>query len=1100
MDIGAWLREIGLANYARAFEDNGIDATLLPELTNEDLKDLGIARLGDRKRLLKAIATLSEGGGGGRDKDEASSRGSYAGERRQVTILFVDLAGFTELSTALDPEELHGLVAHFYEVADGIVERYGGAVDKHLGDGVMALFGAPRAHGDDPLRAARAAFDIHQAMPALSAEAGRDLSIHAGIASGEVVAGGLGRDGHQEYTVLGDSVNLASRLDGLANPGETLIADAVRRAVEGQVDCEPLGEVRVKGLDEPVRVWRARSLLDSGASVDGGRGPFVGRRGELRQFSSLLASCKEDRAGHAVLIRGEAGIGKTRLVEEFAKIGETEGFAKHRSLVLDFGVGKGQDAIRALVRSLLDVVGGDDAARAAAADAAIAAGWLEADQRVFLTDLLDLPQPTELRAMYDAMDNATRNRGKRRAVADLVGAASARRPALLIIEDVHWADTPTLDHLAEIAAAARDGRAIMVMTTRIEGDPLDSAWRGSTHGCPLVTIDLGPLRRDEALALADELMDAPRSTALRCIERAEGNPLFLEQLLRNAEESEDEAVPASIQSLVLARMDRLPARDKDALQGASVIGQRFALDILRHLIDDSHYACAGLIDQFLIRPEGEDYLFAHALIQEGVYSSLLKKRRRALHRRAANWFAERDPVLMAEHLDRAEDPAAPAAYLDAAKAQAERYHYERAMRLIERGLALATAQTDRFALICAKGRMLHDLGSIDQSIEAYGDAFEMAEDDTERCRAWLGLAAGMRIADRYDEALAVLDKAEAVAHHLGLARERAEVHHIRGNLYFPMGRIEDCATEHGKSLRHARESGSAEAEVHALSGMADASYVAGRMATAFRYFGRCVGVARQNGFGRIEVANRSMVGFSRLYLNQLREALEDGLETVAAAAKVGHQRAETLGETLATLVLYEMAEYVLARQHNARALALARQLGTPRFAAQALMYEGKLARAEGRREDALRALKEALRISEEIGHGFAGPRIMGEFARGLDDPRAKRAALAEGECMLRDGSVGHNHFYFYADAIETVLETGDWDEAERYATALEDFTRPEPLPWSAFFIARARTLATWGRGRREAEQVAGLQRLRDEAKRVDHKTALTALDKALTAA
>lgn len=1090
------MRKLGLADHAGAFEENGVDAALLPDLTNEDLKDLGITRLSDRKRLLKAILELSESGdrhGAGADTSSA-----LANERRQVTVLFADLAGFTELSTALDPEELHDILTRYYEIADGIVERYDGTVDKHLGDGVMALFGAPRAHGDDPLRAVRAAFDIHLAMAGLGTEVGRELSIHAGIASGEVVAGGLGRDGHQEYTVLGESVNLASRLDGLAKPGETLIAEAVQRAVAGHAVCEPLGEVPVKGLDRPVRVWRAKGLL--GAGDIGGRTPFVGRRGEVRQFAGVLDSCKEDRAGQAVVIRGEAGIGKTRLVEEFARAGKARSFALHRGLVLDFGVGKGQSAIHTLVRSLLDVAEGHGgkAGRAAAADAAIAAGWLQAEQRVFLNDLLDLAQPSALRAIYDAMDNATRNRGKRRVVADLIEAASARRATLLVIEDVHWADPLTLKHLAEIAATVRDIAAVLVMTTRIEGDPLDSAWRGTTRASPLLTIDLAPLRQDEAMELAGGLMDATRHTALRCIERAEGNPLFLEQLLRNAGESGDEAVPASIQSLVLARMDRLPARDKDALQGASAIGQRFALDTLRHVIDDPDYTCDSLIEQFLIRPEGEGYLFAHALIREGVYSSLLKKRRRALHRRAADWFADRDPVLKAEHLDRAGDPAAPSAYLEAALAQAESYHHERAMGLIERGLEIATAPEDNFALTCLMGQMLLDLGAIDRSIQAYGGALALAGDDTGRCRAWLGLAAGMRVEDRYDEALAVLEKAEAAAERHDLVRERAEIHHIRGNLYFPMGRIEECAAEHEKSLKYARESGSPEAEANALGGLADASYVAGRMATAYRYFSRCVEVARANGFGRIEAANRSMAGFSRMYMNQIGEALEDGLETIAAAAKVGHHRAEMLGEILAVYALWELAEHDRARQHNARALALARQLGALRFEAQALMHEGKLMRAEGgRRDEAVKILERAREISEEIGHSFAGPRIFGELARNLKDPRAKRSTLAEGERLLQAGSVSHNHFHLYVDAIDVSLETGGWEEAERYAGALETFTRSEPLPWSDFFIARGRALAAWGRGRRDADTVTELRRLRDEARRAKLMTALPALDEAL---
>ena len=415
-----------------------------------------------------------------------------------------------------------------------------------------------------------------------------------------------------------------------------------------------------------MRVWRARGLIDDATAA--ARTPFVGRKAELRQIAGALDSCRDTGTGQAILVRGEAGIGKTRLVEEFTAMAARHGFASHKGLVLDFGVGKGQDAIRALVRSLLGLsCGGDKAARTAAADQAVSAGWLEADQRVFLNDLLDLPQPTELRALYDAMDNPTRNAGKRRVVAELIKRASAGQPLLITVEDVHWAESLTLAHLATVTTTVRDIPAVLVMTTRVEGDPLDSAWRGTTWGSPLLTVDIGPLRKEEALELVGGFIDATNRVARDCIERAEGNPLFLEQLLRNAEESGDEAVPASIQSLVLARMDRLPVADKEAVQAASVIGQRFAPDAVGHLLGVAEYACANLIEHYLVRPEGEDYLFAHALIQEGVYSSLLKSRKRELHKSAAEWFAERDPVLHAGHLDRAEDAGAPRAYLAAAQ-------------------------------------------------------------------------------------------------------------------------------------------------------------------------------------------------------------------------------------------------------------------------------------------------------------------------------------------------------------------------------------------------------------------------------------------------
>ncbi len=296
-----------------------------------------------------------------------------------------------------------------------------------------------------------------------------------------------------------------------------------------------------------------------------------------------------------------------------------------------------------------------------------------------------------------------------------------------------------------MTAAVRDCTAVLVTTTRIEGDPLDSAWRAETGGAPLLTIDLAPLREAEAIELAGGLLEVNEQIARDCIARAEGNPLFLEQLLRNAEESSEEAVPASIQSLVLARMDRLLGPDKAALQAASVIGQRFSVDALRHLIEDPGYDCGGLVSHHLVRPEGGAYLFAHALIRDGVYASLLNTRKRELHGRAAQWYADDDPVLHAEHLDRAGDPAAPMAYLDAAKSLAGDYRYVRVLGLIERGLEVAREAGEKFALTCLNGEMLHDLGSIPESRAAFSESAELAQDDSQRCRAWIGLAGCMRI-------------------------------------------------------------------------------------------------------------------------------------------------------------------------------------------------------------------------------------------------------------------------------------------------------------------------------------------------------------------
>ena len=251
-----------------------------------------------------------------------------------------------------------------------------------------------------------------------------------------------------------------------------------------RLDCVETDALAVKGFAEPVRTWRLRGLRRAPA---GERPPFVGRGNELRQFMAPLAACGETGRGQAIYIRGDAGIGKTRLVEEFQRAARQAGFACHTGLVLDFGAGR--DAIRALVRSLLGLdVASDAAVVGVAAQRALAERLVRPDDAVFLNDLLDLPQPAELRTLYDAMDNAARNQGKRRTVARLIERASRTAPRLLVVEDVHWADPLTLAHLAKLAATVVDCPALLVMTSRVEGDPLGAEWRSRLAGQTLWRI------------------------------------------------------------------------------------------------------------------------------------------------------------------------------------------------------------------------------------------------------------------------------------------------------------------------------------------------------------------------------------------------------------------------------------------------------------------------------------------------------------------------------------------------------------------------------------------------------------------------------------
>ena len=1097
-DIGEWLEGLGLGRYTEAFAENYIYADVLPLLTNDDLKDLGIVAVGHRRKLLDAIASLP-----GRENlpaedivepEEPSAEVRREGERRQVTVLFADISGYTKLSAAIDAEEAHGILGRFFDRADAIIRDHGGTVDKHIGDSVMAVFGAPVAHSNDPERAVRAAEAIQQAMLELAGNLGRPLQVHIGVASGQVVASGIGNDAH--YTVIGDSVNLAARLTDAAGPGEILIAAAVQRAVADRIDAEDQGEIAVKGLADPVQAYTVRGLR----AAAGGRDdrPIVGRRTEARQFSGALEACLETGAGQAIYLRGEAGIGKTRLVEEFQRLATAGGFACHRALALDFGVGKGQDPIRTLVRGLLGIPpGSGKAVRAATAEQAFAQALLGRDRTVHLNDLLDLPQSVELRSLYDAMDNATRNAGKRETVAALVQRLSERRPLLVVIEDLHWADDLTLDHLARLARGAAGCRLVLAMTSRIEGDPLNQAWRGSIGGTPLMTVDIGPLRQDDAVALAAEYLDVTNQFALSCIERAAGNPLFLEQLLRSTEETSDGQVPGSVQSIVQARLDNLAPADKTAIQAASVLGQRFTLAALRHLIESAQYTCAGLIEHNLVRPEGDDFLFAHALVQEGVYGSLLKTRRQLMHEHAADWFAESDPELHADHLERAGDARAAQAFFEAAQGQIAVYRFERARRLADRGLSVATDRADAYDLTCQQGEILRELGDAGRSIEAYERALSKAAGEVQEYRAWIGSAEGMRIVDQIDEALALLDKAQPVAETHRLLEDLMRLHHLRGNLFFARGNVEGCENEHQRSLAYARQVGSAEGEARGLGGLGDAAYVGGRMKTSHDELVRCVEVCRQHGLGRVEVANSAQICHTKLYLLEFRQAVESTLATIEAARRVGHGRAELNARGACFMALIELGEWRRAREHIDRGLELVDRLGALRFRGGALAFLGRVLKAEGQDADALASVREAVQSAREVGASFNGPRILGCLVRVTDDRAEQDSAMAEAERIIAAGCVGNNQPHFYRDAIEVSLQRKEWNEVERYADAFGDFAASEPLPWSVFFIARGRALAAVARGRRDETTIDELRRLRDEAERVGLKDALPALEEAL---
>lgn len=1084
MDLAAWLKEIGLAEHASAFAENAIDMTLLPELTDADLRELGISRMGDRKRLLAAIRRIGA--------DEATTRdlSTEPGERRQVTVLFADIAGFTAMSGPLGDEGTHAILNRFFMMSDAVIQDYGGAVDKHIGDNVMAVFGAPRAHDNDPERAVRAALALHRKAADIHGPLG-PLQLHIGIACGLVVASGTGSDSHREYTVIGETVNLASRLEGLAQPGQTLVSEMVALATPLHFVFDALGPQDIKGIARPVPVFSVKT--EAAVPLPTRSTPFVGRQGEQGQCLAILDQALRTGRGRMISLRGVAGIGKTRLSEEVTRAARERGFNVHRGTILDFGSRKEQDMVAAVIRDLTGL-----APKASLSDAELASFLTDLTpvESALAKDLLALPLTEQDRAVYDVMDDPSRRSGRRRLMTRLAARASALQPQLIVVEDLHWADQHTLDVLAGLVETTRDHPLVLLATTRPEGDPLEGHWRSLTLDHPVSIINLGPLPLGEARELALSFARANLQHISACLDRASGNPLFLEQLLQNAAESAETSVPGSIRSIVLARLDRLAPKDKRALQMASIFGQRFELSTLQTLLKDPDYDCAGPLRQHLLQSDGPDLVFAHALIRDCIYDSVLTNTRADLHRQIAERVASSDPALRAEHLDKAQDPAAVAAYQDAAQIERRHYRYDRAIDLLRRAAEIATKDPDRRDIALALGETLQNRGASGDAMAVFDQVLKIPGDPVATSRARIGLAGSKRILDDLDGALADLDIAEAEATAAGLDTERAAVHVLRGNLMFPRGEIDACLREHTAALGLARSVGNPELEAAALGGLADAEYLRGKFHTAMVLFKECVALSRQQGFSRTEVANMPMIGITAFMSGEGGPALDAANEAIETAQRVGNLRAEMVAHHGAYFCRRYRGELDLARAHVAAALEASRTLNAPRFEAEALAFDADLDLLQGFRTQALTTARTAVAISRETGMSYLGPMILGVLYAAATDADERDKAGIEAETLLAEGSINHNHVLFRNATLEACLRDGMYEEALRHVHELRRQIAEPEAGVVTFFADYGSVLARIGMGDRSRDIADALSALLASAKEMDLMLLLPDLERA----
>jgi class 3 adenylate cyclase len=478
VDIAAWLRELGLERYQQAFRENEIDAEILPKLTADDLKDIGITTVGHRRKLLEAIAALAEPASASQAEPSAAARARPAqAERRQLTVLFCDLVGSTELAARLDPEDMGAVIRAYHRCCAEAVERWGGHVAKYMGDGVLAYFGWPQAHEDEAERAVRAGLALIEVLAGLATPAGAPLGVRVGIATGLVMVGELiGEGAAQEQAVVGETPNLAARLEALAEPGTVVIGPTTRRLVGGLFACEDLGAHELKGFAAPVRAWRVlgegRAESRFEARRAGGLTPLVGREHEL---GLLLNRWERAKEGQVVLLTGEPGIGKSRLTEALR---ERLAGEPHTPVTFHCSPHYQTSPLHPVIEQLERAAGfaSDDMPdqKLDKLEALLAQATEDIREAApLLAALLSLPAGDH----YPPLDLSPQRRRERtlEALVDQLAGLAAREPTLMLFEDAHWADPSSLEFLGLTIDRGQALPALLIITFRPEFAP---PWTG----------------------------------------------------------------------------------------------------------------------------------------------------------------------------------------------------------------------------------------------------------------------------------------------------------------------------------------------------------------------------------------------------------------------------------------------------------------------------------------------------------------------------------------------------------------------------------------------------------------------------------------------
>jgi class 3 adenylate cyclase/ABC-type transport system involved in cytochrome c biogenesis ATPase subunit len=664
--IAEWLASIGLSEYAQRFADNAIDLSVIRDLTEQDLKDLGVL-LGHRRKILRAIAELPAAAAPAETATEPAPRDEA--ERRQLTVMFCDLVGSTALSARLDPEEMWGVIASYHACIGEVIGRYQGMIARYMGDGVLAYFGYPRAQEDDAEQAVRAALALVDAVANLRTNVGAALQVRIGIATGTVIVSELLIDETPaEQTVVGETPNLAARLQALAQPGAVLICPSTRRLTGGHFDYRDLGPVPLKGWAEPVPVWQVLGASGVESRFEAMHKtklqPLFGREEEIELLLRRWRHATQE-AGRVVVLTGEPGIGKSHIALALEERLQSE---PHIALRYFCSAHHTNSALFPFIGQLERAAGFERSdsvtEKLSKLDALVAQSTADPEHVAVLASLFALPA----RDRYQMQELSPQKRKEKTLAALLaqLDGLAARQPVFIIFEDIHWIDPTSLELLTAMVEHVPQLRILLLATARPE---FTLPWPSYPH---MTTIPLSRLGRREGAALVERVTSGkklPKEVMDEILARTDGVPLFIEELTKTVLESgllqEQDgqyvlerplpslAIPTTLHASLMARLDRL-APVREVAQIGAVAGREFHYELLNAVAglprEKLEEALGQLARSELIFRRGEGphavYTFKHTLVRDAAYSSLVRSRRVHLHAAIANALEQRFPDIV----------------------------------------------------------------------------------------------------------------------------------------------------------------------------------------------------------------------------------------------------------------------------------------------------------------------------------------------------------------------------------------------------------------------------------------------------------------------